>query len=118
MPVMQIAFTMYPVSDMARSVAFYEGTLGLKKSGLESETWTEFDIAGACFGIGAFEQVGTPGSAQSLALEVDDMVAYRAELKGKGVESSDPFETPICFISMLSDPDGNKVCLHQLKHSH
>ena len=32
MAVTGIAFTMYPVTDVPRAVAFYEGALGLKKT--------------------------------------------------------------------------------------
>jgi predicted enzyme related to lactoylglutathione lyase len=106
---------MYPVTDMARAVAFYGDSLGLKKSGLESEYWVEFDAGGTTFGIGNFEQCGKPGTAQSMSLEVADMTAARADLTARGIESSDPFETQICFISMVRDPDGNQIWLHQSK---
>src|SRR5665213_2858545 len=72
MTVGKVAFVMYPVTDMPRAVAFYRDVLGLTKSGLESDFWVEFDVDGVTFGIGNFEQVGEPGSAQSLALEVTD----------------------------------------------
>ena len=111
----RIAFIMYPVTDIARATAFYTDMLGLKKSGLESPMWIEFDIDGTTFGLGTFEQVGTPGSAQSLALEVPDLEAFRTELRAKGLESNEPFETPVCWISGIKDPDGNGVVLHQSK---
>ena len=110
-----IAFTMYPVSDMARATAFYRDALGLTKSGLDLEYWVEFDVGGGTFGIGNFEQVGAPGSAQSLSLEVSDMTAFRETLTSAGYESMEPFETPLCFISSVRDPDGNTVYLHQAK---
>jgi predicted enzyme related to lactoylglutathione lyase len=110
-----VAFVMYPVTDMARAVAFYREVLGLRKDGLERDFWVEFDVGGVTFGLGNFEQVGTPGTAQSFALEVDDMPATRAELAGRGVESTEPFETAVCFISTIRDPDGNKIVLHQSK---
>jgi predicted enzyme related to lactoylglutathione lyase len=111
----EIAFTMYPVTDMARAVAFYSEALGLAKSGLELDYWVEFDVGGATFGVGNFEQVGKAGTAQSLALEIDDLTALRASLQARGVETSEPFETPICFISTVKDPDGNSIYLHQAK---
>jgi len=110
-----IAFIAYPVTDMARSVAFYADVVKLPKAGLESENWVEFDVAGITFGIGNFPQIGQPGTAGSLALEIDDLPAFRARLKEHGVDSTEPFETPICFISMAKDPDGNSLILHQAK---
>ena len=110
-----IAFVMYPVTDMPRAVAFYRDALGLKQAGLASDFWVEFEVGDATFGVGNFEQVGTPGTAQSLAIEVNDMAATRAELAQRGAESTEPFETQICFISMVRDPDGNQIWLHQSK---
>ena len=117
MSVREIAFVMYPVRDMQASLAFYRDVIGLAPSGLASDAWTEFDIAGATFGIGAFPQVGTPGNAGALALEIDDLPAMRERLLALGTEVSEPYETPICWISQLRDPDGNTITLHQRKPS-
>jgi predicted enzyme related to lactoylglutathione lyase len=117
MAISGIAFAMYPVTDMARAVTFYRDVLGLTKHGLELEYWIEFDVAGATFGIGNFEQVGVAGSAQSLALEVADLAALRTVLASHGVASSEPFETPVCRISETKDPDGNRIWLHEAKPS-
>jgi predicted enzyme related to lactoylglutathione lyase len=115
MAVKHVAFTMYPVTDMARAIAFYRDALGLPIEEQHSEYWTEFEIDGSTFGIGNFEQVGTPGTAQSLALEIADLPAFRATLATKGFTSSEPHELPACWISVVSDPDGNKIWLHQRK---
>ncbi len=117
MEVKAIAFTMYPVTDMARAIAFYRDALGLKQGGLESPFWVEFEIAGGTFGIGTFEQVGTPGTAQSLALEVTDIAALRTALAERGADASEPLELPNCRISVVRDPDGNQIWLHQRKSS-
>ncbi len=109
-----IAFIMYPVSDMPQALAFYQDALGLKKSGVESESWVEFEVAGTTFGVGNFEQVGKVGSAQSLALEVPDLPGFRKMLSERGVESSDPFAMASCSISVVRDPDGNQIWLHQI----
>jgi predicted enzyme related to lactoylglutathione lyase len=113
--VTSIAFTMYPVTDVPRAVEFYSGVLGLTKSGVEQDYWVEFDVDGGTFGVGNFEQLGKPGTAQSLALEVDDMAAFRTTLKARGTDSTEPFETPVCFISVVKDPDGNGIVIHQAK---
>ncbi|MBV8299664.1 MAG: VOC family protein [Candidatus Eremiobacteraeota bacterium] len=117
MAVSGIAFTMYPVSDMPRALAFYRDALGLTPGELAADFWAEFEVAGGTFGIGNFEQVGSPGSAQSLALEIDDLPAYRAQLAERGVEASEPHELRTCWISVVRDPDGNQVWLHQKKRS-
>lgn len=107
------AFTMYPVTDMARAVAFYEDRIGLEKCGLESPYWVEFEIDGATFGIGNFEQVGVAGTAQSLALEIPDLEATIVDLRAHGIEVNDPVELANCRIAFVLDPDGNRLWLHQ-----
>lgn len=115
MAVRSFAFTMYPVTDMPRAVAFYRDGLGLASGDLASDFWHEFAVGEATFGIGNFEQVGTPGTAQSLAIEVDDAAAFRAELATRGIEATEPHELGNCFISVVKDPDGNQIWLHQSK---
>jgi predicted enzyme related to lactoylglutathione lyase len=110
-----IAFTMYPVTDLPRAVAFYRDALGLPTTDVQSDYWVEFDVAGATFGIGNFEQVGTPGTAQSLALEIPDLDDFRKRLAERGVEATEPHDLQFCRISVVRDPDGNQVWLHQTK---
>ena len=110
-----LAFIMYPVTDMRRAVAFYQDVLGLKKAGLESDFWVEFEIGSSTFGIGNFEQVGLPGTAQSLALEVEDLDALRTGLNELHIATTEPHEFPSCRISVVRDPDGNQIWLHQAK---
>ena len=115
MDIKHVAFIMYPVTDMARAIAFYRDGLGLRPGEFTGDPWFEFEVGGTTFGIGNFEQIGTAGTAQSLALEVDDIAAARAELRTRGIEASEPHELPACWVSALKDPDGNGVWLHQRK---
>ena len=115
MAVTGVAFTMYPVTDMARAVAFYRDEIGLTPTDYASDYWSEFDVGGATFGIGNFEQVGKPGTGASLALEVDDIAAAHARLVDRGVTISAPHELTNCWLSVVHDPDGNQVWLHQKK---
>src|SRR5579862_1211283 len=105
MALKHVAFTMYPVSDVPRAVAFYRDGLGMRQDGLDNDFWVEFDVGGSTFGVGNFEQVGTPGTAQSLAIEVDDIAAFRAQLATRGVEATEPHELAACWISVVKDPD-------------
>ena len=110
-----IAFTMYPVTDMPRATAFYRDALGLKATDVASDFWQEFDIDGATFGIGNFEQVGKAGTAQSLALEIPDLDAFLAGLKERGIDTTPPHQLTNCRIAVVTDPDGNQIWLHQRK---
>jgi catechol 2,3-dioxygenase-like lactoylglutathione lyase family enzyme len=110
-----IAFIMYPVTDMPRAVAFYRDALGLQPGELAADYWVEFDVDGATFGVGNFEQIGTPGTAQSLALEIPDLDGFRTSLLARGIEVSEPHELAACRIMVVRDPDGNQIWLHQRK---
>jgi predicted enzyme related to lactoylglutathione lyase len=50
-----------------------------------------------------------------LALEVADLPAFREALTAKGFAVSEPHDLGKCRISVVSDPDGNQVWLHQRK---
>lgn len=41
-----IAFTTYPVTDIARARKFYEQDLGLRIARVFQEAWSEYDIGG------------------------------------------------------------------------
>jgi predicted enzyme related to lactoylglutathione lyase len=51
-----------------------------------------------------------------MALEVDDLDKARQELKEAGeFIDSDVMESPSCRFFLFHDPDGNPLCLHQMK---
>jgi predicted enzyme related to lactoylglutathione lyase len=122
--VTEIAFSCYPVTDMARARKFYEGVLGLTASMAHGEAggmqWTEYDIASGTLSLGA----GAPGwkptsDGCSVGLEVEDFDAAIAHLKANGVKfHMEPFPTPVCQMAFIYDPDGNLICIHKRKAGH
>ena len=115
----KVAFTMYPVKDMAVARAFYEGTLGLppSTSGATSP-WVEFDLpGGGCLAITTVTPNEPSASAGgTIAFEVDDLPATVADLKAKGVTfAAEGIESPVCNMAIITDPDGNAIILHKLK---
>ena len=49
----KVAFTYYPVTDVARARKFYEETLGLKSGSVGNQGdnwWVEYDLPGGLFG--------------------------------------------------------------------
>jgi predicted enzyme related to lactoylglutathione lyase len=115
----KVAFTMYPVKDWKRARAFYGETLGLKIGSKSPDgVWTEYDLPGggclALFGGGEIEPSASAGG--SVALEVEDLDAFNAELKGKGVEyKAEMIQSPVCRMSIILDSEGNSIILHELK---
>lgn len=113
----RIAFTMYPVRDMARARAFYEGQLGLTLSHDFRGEWVEYDLAGGCFALTTMASDVRPASdaGGSIAFEVDDVDATVAQLQRAGAPVKlAPFSTPVCRMAVVGDPEGNAVTLHQI----
>jgi len=119
--VTEIAFTCYPVLDMARARGFYEGILGLKATYQVGEPggmqWTEYDVASGTLAIGSGAPDWKPRpDGCSVGLEMEDFDAAIAHLKAKGVEfKMEPFATPVCYMAFIFDTEGNTLCIHKRK---
>jgi len=115
----EIAFTAYPVRDVAGVRAWYEQMLGLKFDGAYAEDGIDrYDQAnvngGGYISLMWHEWMERePGSGSGVVFEVDDIDAVLAELRAKGVAAGDPYATPVCKVASLDDPEGNRISLHQ-----
>ncbi len=109
-----LAFVVYPVTDIARSRAFYEQTLGLKLGETFGDSWIEYELGSAAFAItNAF---ASDAPASSVAFEVDDLDTQLSSLKSAGVPiQGDINDFPSCRMVLITDPDGNTLCIHQKK---
>ncbi len=119
----EIAFVANPVTDKQRARDFYEGLLGLKAtmdSDFPEGFWIEYDIASATLAISNFWKPPTEAHmGGSVGLEVEDYDATIAELKAKGVRfTMETMDTPVCRFSVVLDPDGNSLFIHQRKPAH
>ncbi|MFT3781224.1 MAG: VOC family protein [Nibricoccus sp.] len=124
MKITEIAFTGYPVTDMKRAKAFYEGVLGLKRSrnlgGKDDEDakWVEYDIGAGCLALisSAPDQWPPHPAGATVALEVDDFDGYVKKLREAGVKFVwEPQESPMCWMTVVADPDGSWVVIHHRK---
>jgi catechol 2,3-dioxygenase-like lactoylglutathione lyase family enzyme len=124
MTITGMAFTLYPVSDIDRAIAFYRDTLGIPLGLRAGNVYAEFVTAdGAAFGVCRLREdmlakpefpmnVGAPGAGKGFALEVDDLPAAIAEIAGKGIAVRDITDTPVCRMTTIDDPDGNTIIIH------
>jgi predicted enzyme related to lactoylglutathione lyase len=109
-----LAFVVYPVTDIARSRAFYEQTLGLKVAETFGDAWIEYEVGAACFAI--TNNFGFTAPSSTVAFEVDDLDSQIASLKDAGVPiQGDINDFPGCRKALITDPDGSTICLHQKK---
>ena len=117
----KVAFTMYPITDVARARRFYEETLGLKRGSMGNQGdnyWIEYDLPeGGCLALTNFVQEKPSDSAGgTIALEGEDLDKLIADLKSKGVTfKSDIIHSPVCRMAVCLDSEGNSILLHQLK---
>lgn len=122
MKVTDLAFTGYAVSDVTRAKAFYEGLLGLQPSREFGDgQWTEYDLGPNTLAlISGNTKDWPPGSTGvAVALEVDDFEGFVQKARDEKAKIVfEPYESPVCWMVVLEDPDGNRVVLHKCKPGH
>jgi predicted enzyme related to lactoylglutathione lyase len=110
-----IAFTMYPVKDMARARRFYEQDLGLTVSSVHVQgAWVEYHLENGCLALSSMVPELQPSSnSGGIALEVDDVDALVKKLDGKASIKVPPTQTKVCRMAVVVDPEGNSLILHK-----
>lgn len=103
------------VDDIDAALDFYVSRLGL----VARTDRPDFGFGGAWLDAGGQQvhliQAPTPPAAgQHFALLFDDLDSVVAELRGQGLEVSDPMPVGSSRQAFLSDPSGNQVELHQV----
>ncbi len=120
----EIAFHGYPVTDVAKSRQFYGEILGLRETGAVEHggevAWVEFDVQGQTLAIAKSSEEWKPSpDGAGVALEVKSLERALEHLKSHGVEPVMPIgDYPLCRLSVIPDPDGNGIVLHQRKSNH
>jgi len=114
--VKDMAFIAYSVSDVPRATAFYRDVIGLTPGQSFGDHWVEFNVGATAFGIGDGTPLGfMPGQSTGAAFEVEDITGMRERLVQQGVAVSDVHPFPNCSACFVTDPEGNRFALHQLK---
>jgi catechol 2,3-dioxygenase-like lactoylglutathione lyase family enzyme len=109
-----------PVSDVDRAKAFYGDTLGWP---VDNDAVVSDDVrfiqvtppGSACsiaFGKGISDM--EPGSLKGLQVVVASADEALADLRGRGIETSDIDDQPWGRFIFFSDPDGNSWSVQQL----
>lgn len=116
-PVRAIDFVMFNSRDILKTRRFYQKLFGLEKGEEWNSGWSEFDTQPISFCLnGASEADRWMGNAV-VAFAVDDIhAAVAACRKGGATVVRDAFETRVCWMAFIADPDGNQICLHQRKN--
>jgi predicted enzyme related to lactoylglutathione lyase len=119
MKIIEFAFIVYPATDLARSRAFYEHTLGLQPGlmlDIPDGFWVEYEVGPHTLAIGKEPFLNPSGDGAQLVLEVDDFDQTITHLRRHNVPfAHEPFELPGCRAAIILDPDGNKLGIHKRK---
>lgn len=104
------------VVDVPAALEFYVGTLGLEPR----DDRPDFGFGGAWLDAGhqqvhLIEAPPPDDRGQHLALQVADLAAVVAELRGNGVDVSDPSPVGGSLQAFVHDPSGNLVELHEAR---
>ncbi|MHB0875640.1 MAG: VOC family protein [Anaerolineae bacterium] len=117
-----LAHVCFTVSDLQRSLGFYQGSLGLEPAFYFTnqqgeKTGVYLRVGGRSFielFTGQVEPLPARASYRHFCLEVDDIRAVVADLRAKGVDVSDvKMGADQSWQAWLTDPDGNRIELHQ-----
>ena len=97
----------FTVRNKEKTVAFYRDVLGLDVTG-EDERGAEFTFSdGTTFGIWQPDSGEFPLGG-GIMFAVPDAKAAVTELRRRGAELTDVMESPVCHMSIGSDPEGNR----------
>ena len=108
-----------PVSDQARSKAFYQDVLGFDLVRDEpmgpGMSWIQLCPKGSATTIALVTWFDTmkPGGLQGVMINCSDIDQDHADLTARGLQLSDINEEPWGRFAMFSDPDGNGWILRQ-----
>ncbi len=117
MEVQRTDFIGVSVTDRERAGGFYRDVLGMPRNSLSSDEWPEFQTDNVGVVLSAPEQRNESAhkpSAYSIALRVADVAASMDRLRGEGVVFGfdDVYDTGVCHMAFLEDPDRNSLILH------
>lgn len=102
------------VDDVPAALAFYTGVLGLE----QRDDRPDFGFGGAWLNAGGqqvhlIEAPVPDNKGQHFALAVGDLEEVVEELRGRGLQVSDPVKVGAGLQAFLNDPCGNTVELQQ-----
>lgn len=120
--------TMLPVSDVERAARFYADTLGLHERATSADGGRIFD-AGNGDAIGLLPAgPGAQSGHTALSFEVPDIASEIRDLESRGVRFEDydlPDLKTVDHIADMgtekaawfTDPEGNILCLHEVRRA-
>jgi predicted enzyme related to lactoylglutathione lyase len=111
--------TYYMTKHLESATKFYSGLLGFEPSVHMPDFLSEWTFAGGeTFGIYKLQENEPWAASSGVMFAVDDVAAYVAAAKARGVKFSDEgsvLDTPVCHMAFGQDEEGNGFILHHRK---
>jgi predicted enzyme related to lactoylglutathione lyase len=110
-----VDFIAVPTRDVPRAKHFYGELLGLEHE-KDTPAGAEYRAGQVTLAIWSPESQGmefAPNPA-GFALRVPDVAEAQRELEEHGIKfDMDTFDTGVCHMALMCDPDGNQILLHR-----
>ena len=111
----QIGVVMLGVQDLAKSVAFYRDTLGLKVTGEVPGEFAFLSAGSVTLGLSVpiAKHTGLGPGCTEVVFSVEDVTAGYEALKGRGVQfTHEPrVATGPMWVANFNDPDGHHLSI-------
>lgn len=107
----------YMVKDAARAITFYRDVLGMEPTTVyPNDAGAEYELSdGTTFGLWNPGTTMPFQAASGVLFAVDDLNAAVDAVKARGIPVLMEHETPVCWMAMVQDTEGNGVVLHKRK---
>jgi predicted enzyme related to lactoylglutathione lyase len=103
-------------SDTKKLIAFYRDVLGMTPTAIDEESGAEFEFSdGTTFGVWSPGPDTKNGAGYAALFAVGDINAALALFRSRGATLGDVMDTPVCYLAMGADTDGNTFGIHQRK---
>jgi len=112
-----IDITAYLVTDTKRALEFYRNVLGLEPTTVyPDDAGAEYEFSdGTTFGLYNGGDDFPFRASGGVMFAVDDFDAAVSNAKAHGAAIMMQEETPVCFMAMTQDTEGNGVIIHKRK---
>lgn len=103
----------YQVCNMERSIAFYEGVLGLTLRRRESGDWAEFELPNGELALAGELAIPPKQGGGTIVLQTGEIETLRAHLKAAGGQVGEIEDMGGALSLEFTDPDGNRLVVLQ-----
>lgn len=118
-PIRAVDFVMYCARNPKKTRAWYQKTFGLVRGGEWNEFWSEFATEPVTFCLNGPSKAGEKWNwdgPPAIAFAVADIHEAAAICRKRRIPIlKGPVETSVCWMLFISDPEQNRIVLHQRK---